>query len=325
MPTQAEIVGIIIGAADRHGVPPKLAVACAVAESGLDERAERWGDRSKQAKDAIARDDLQALAGVMQKLDARGLRADISFGLGQQSWMFAPQSSGSFTVANLLNLRRIYFDSDLAAEQMCALLQGKFHPQEADAMFKALNRYNFPAGNGTPASPGVAANYRNGLAEADGLLAGHVPGDGGTPGGEPLSGETFRVVNTDGVGLRLRADDSLAAPTIKLLSEGAVVVGATLHGEGRDWRRVRDSAGAVGFAADEFLAPAGRQYRVVNTDGVGLRLRDGPGTSTPIVKTLAEGAILDGVTSHAEGRDWRRVRDAASDVGFAAEEFLAPA
>ena len=133
--------------------------------------------------------------------------------------------------------------------------------------------------------------------------------DGGSP---PPEG--FRVANTDGAGLNLRAAPSTSAAAIKLMPEGAPVAIRD-----RAWRPVRDPAdGATGWAAEQFLMRDGQRYRVVNTDGAGLNLRSNPDTSAAAVKLLPDGTILE-----VRDRAWRPVRDPADDAtGWAAEQFL---
>lgn len=60
--------------------------------------------------------------------------------------------------------------------------------------------------------------------------------------------------------------------------------------------------------------------------GEGLRLRDGPSSTANVITTLAEGTQVQatGVTTNADGREWREVRVNGSQ-GWAAAEFLRPA
>jgi hypothetical protein len=60
--------------------------------------------------------------------------------------------------------------------------------------------------------------------------------------------------------------------------------------------------------------------------GEGLRLREGPSSTANIITTLAEGTQVQatGVTTNADGREWRQVRVNGSE-GWAADEFLRPA
>ncbi len=74
---------------------------------------------------------------------------------------------------------------------------------------------------------------------------------------------------------------------------------------------------------------AGPQRVVVSgTGGVGLRLREGPGVSHPVVTVLAEGTPLWAFPEsvEADGLRWRRVRtETGTWEGWAAEPYLAPA
>lgn len=60
--------------------------------------------------------------------------------------------------------------------------------------------------------------------------------------------------------------------------------------------------------------------------GEGLRLRDGPSSTANIITTLTEGTQVQatGVTTNADGREWREVTVNGSK-GWAAAEFLRPA
>jgi hypothetical protein len=166
-----EIPRLIVGAAGRYGLPPRLPLACAIAESGLDPGAERWGDRTAGARVAIAGGDWLQLEQILSDLDSRGLLADISFGLGQQSAMWAPENPQHLVSRErLLELRELYFDPAHAVEVMCMNLVDKYRLAGREE-FRALCRYNWPAGGGQPASSGVAAAYRRGLEQAHELLA----------------------------------------------------------------------------------------------------------------------------------------------------------
>ena len=91
------------------------------------------------------------------------------------------------------------------------------------------------------------------------------PGVQGAPGaaGQPspaASGTAtrVRVVDTGGQGASMREAPSSGATRIKVLIEGTVldVVGPDQQVEGRAWRNVRDSTGATGWIAAEFVEPA---------------------------------------------------------------------
>jgi hypothetical protein len=164
--------------AARWGLPPRLPLACAIAESGLEPEAERWGDRTGDARAAFLAADWSGLAGVMVDLQVRGLQFDISFGLGQQSWRYAAESDGTYTTENLGRVREFYCSEPYrAVDVMCRNLRAKLSidcppPRRAsdEDVLRALYRYNWPGGGGQPASSGVAASYRGGLAAAERIL-----------------------------------------------------------------------------------------------------------------------------------------------------------
>lgn len=73
-------------------------------------------------------------------------------------------------------------------------------------------------------------------------------------------------------------------------------------------------------------AANGTRLKVTNTQGQGANLRRDPSTQAPVVKTLSEGASVEGIGGErqAEGRSWRNVRDQSGTTGWVAAELLAP-
>lgn len=69
----------------------------------------------------------------------------------------------------------------------------------------------------------------------------------------------------------------------------------------------------------------GSDVRVVDTEGAGLRMRDGPGLSQPAVETLEEGAILRVIAGPqaADGFTWWQVQTDGV-VGWCASDWLTP-
>jgi hypothetical protein len=107
----------IKAAADRHSLPPLAVAAMLQAESGLSSRAERWGDRTREAKESIG--SPERLRQIVADLEARGLGADISFGLcqltvGTAKWYQI--GDGSNRVENVLRVRDALFDRATAID-----------------------------------------------------------------------------------------------------------------------------------------------------------------------------------------------------------------
>ena len=63
----------------------------------------------------------------------------------------------------------------------------------------------------------------------------------------------------------------------------------------------------------------GHPYLVTNTEGAGLRLREGPGTGAAIIGSVAEGELVDG-----DEFAWREISEPEGLSGWAADEFLSP-
>lgn len=86
---------------------------------------------------------------------------------------------------------------------------------------------------------------------------GGAPASAPEPAAEPAgaAGPLYRVANTEGAGANLRSAPSTSAALIKTLPEGAVVeyLGATRRANNLNWRNVRDTAGAEGWMAANFL------------------------------------------------------------------------
>lgn len=155
----SDIVAISNAAADAAGIPRQLLLACGIAESNLNPEARRpknpsdderyWPDCSFGAWQQTVRWDAEYL-------DNRSKSgADPSKYPGPATVRFFGEQ---------------YFIPEFAAEVAAANLKGKYRTGEPDAVFKALCRYNYPAGDGAPADDAVAANYRRGIAEAERLL-----------------------------------------------------------------------------------------------------------------------------------------------------------
>lgn len=107
--------------------------------------------------------------------------------------------------------------------------------------------------------------------QAGTALPGHITGSGSSRGDllsrlaeQPTAAPTatasparLRVAGTEGLGLHLRAEPDRASTSRKILAEGEEVVtlGRDVDGPDRRWRFVRDSSGAEGWVADDYLQP----------------------------------------------------------------------
>jgi hypothetical protein len=71
-------------------------------------------------------------------------------------------------------------------------------------------------------------------------------------------------------------------------------------------------------------ASTGERVRVANTGESGANLRERPGSTAPIVKTVPDGVVLQivGADQQADGIGWRNVRDAEGTQGWVAAELV---
>jgi hypothetical protein len=157
--TRAEIIAISNAAADAAGIPRVLLLAAAIAESNLNPDARRPKSPS----------------------DDQRFWPDVSFGAWQQTvrWSaeYIKQASKNGTnpaafpgAGTIAIVGALYLDPEYAAEVAAAQLKPKYRPAEEDAVFKALCRYNWPAGGGAPKGDAQAQNYRRGIVEAERIL-----------------------------------------------------------------------------------------------------------------------------------------------------------
>ncbi|MGE3272967.1 MAG: SH3 domain-containing protein [Chloroflexota bacterium] len=70
----------------------------------------------------------------------------------------------------------------------------------------------------------------------------------------------------------------------------------------------------------------GERVKVINTGDQGANMRERPGLTAPVVKTVPADAVLQviGANQPMDGRDWRQVRDEGGAQGWIAAEFLEP-
>jgi hypothetical protein len=71
----------------------------------------------------------------------------------------------------------------------------------------------------------------------------------------------------------------------------------------------------------------GEKVKVKESDGTGANLRDKPGQTGTVVKTIPEGTVLQvvGEDKQMDGKTWKNVKDDAGTTGWMASELLEPA
>jgi hypothetical protein len=70
-----------------------------------------------------------------------------------------------------------------------------------------------------------------------------------------------------------------------------------------------------------------QKVKVKESDGTSVNLRDKPGTTGAIVKSIPEGTVLDviGEDRQMDGKAWKNVKDETGATGWMAAELLEPA
>lgn len=174
-----DIGGNLVQYASVYGVPLRLALACAIAESGLNPYAERWGLETARARSYINSGDYGSLQAVINRV-----WADVSFGYGQQIVRYHYEGNQSRSVENCLAVRNAVFADPLGSlENMCMRLAadlaiasaGDLSPIDGDVQLGALVIYN--SGSLHSASDpwwsewaGNVSNYRLAFRLADELI-----------------------------------------------------------------------------------------------------------------------------------------------------------
>jgi hypothetical protein len=169
MPTRDDVIAASHAAADAAGIPRLLLLSAGIAESNLRPDARRPTD---PARDAAAWPDCSY--GPWQQT-ARWSEEYHAW-IANDAPLHPPgQFPGSDVVEAVFDH---YRDLGHAARVAARQLKAHYRPTEDDAIWRALNRYNFPAGYGEPKTPGIGQNYRRGIKEAEEIL-GVTPVPGG--------------------------------------------------------------------------------------------------------------------------------------------------
>lgn len=168
-------------AASSAGVPLALPLACAMAESNLTPRAERWGRRTQEARAALARGDREQLQNI---IDATW--PDVSFGYGQRIVKYHWVGDRSSSVENVLRVRQYVFEhpkEDLQhmarwlASTLATARRSDLRLVDGDELLGALLVYNaghFPRTGESywQTHAGNVENYKRALRLAKDLLGG---------------------------------------------------------------------------------------------------------------------------------------------------------
>ncbi len=108
-----DISDIIIAAATKHNLDPIALLALIKAESGLNQKAERWGSFTGNAQNAIELGNTDMLQSIIDHV-----WPDISFSYSQRIVLYHDQGDHMPTVENCLAVRDYVFthpDEDLGA------------------------------------------------------------------------------------------------------------------------------------------------------------------------------------------------------------------
>jgi hypothetical protein len=179
MPTREDVIASSNAAADSAGIPRLLMLAAAIAESNLRADARRPADPSQDA----------------------AYWTDVSYGPWQQTVRWSQEyrdwytndapghPPATFPGSDVIEaVFDHYRDLAHAARVAARQLKAHYRPTESDAIWRALNRYNFPAGDGEPKSPANGQNYRRGIREAEAILGTSEPSPDPLP---PLSATEY--------------------------------------------------------------------------------------------------------------------------------------
>lgn len=142
-------------------------------------------------------------------------------------------------------------------------------------------------------------------------------------------GQTAVIANTDGDGVRLRADASKNAVVQTTIAEGAVILvtNGPKDADGVTWYQVQYAGQSGWIDADFISARKLSNYATVTfTNGDGVRLRDNFDTNANVVGMVPEGAIVlivDGPKMNDDGTPWYHVNHAGKH-GYLMGTYLVP-
>lgn len=166
---------LFLEAAATAGISVQLLIACAIAESGLNPYAERWGRETTAARAAIQAGDHEALQAILDRV-----WPDVSFGYSQRIVLYHDLGDRSRTVANVLAVRdQVFAHPDHELARMATLLashqanarSADLSRVDGDVELAALVSYNAghlppPASSYWSVYAGNVASYRAAFARA---------------------------------------------------------------------------------------------------------------------------------------------------------------
>lgn len=144
--TAGEDIGPALAAAAKAvELPLWYVLACAIAESGLNQYAERWGSQTAAAKAATIaaanRGDIAALEPIV-----RAAGADVSFGFGQQTVQLF-YGAAPYKVADCLALRQRSFNEPAwNITDMCQRIRGHMDRAQTSGQLWRVNGDLYLAG-----------------------------------------------------------------------------------------------------------------------------------------------------------------------------------
>ena len=89
----------------------------------------------------------------------------------------------------------------------------------------------------------------------------------------------------------------------------------------------RPTAVTSAGASTPSAKPDGEQVKIADSGGTGVNMRERPGPTGPVIKTVPDGTVLRvvGADQQMDGQTWRNVRDDTGSTGWIAAELLEPA
>ena len=138
-------------------------------------------------------------------------------------------------------------------------------------------------------------------------------------------------VQVTGNNVRFRKEANTDSEIITTFSSGTVLL-SIQRGINSNWQKVITSDGKIGFVSGEYLKQINdikicNYNRTVKTnDGIGCKVRYGPGLSAPQMTSLADGSVVtvidDSTYKNIDGYNWYRIILSNGTQGFMPGKYL---